>query len=53
MAEGIYRVTEDFERELAKYTGAPYAIALDNAINALFLSLMYEGVAAATITTAE
>ena len=53
MAEGIYRVTEDFERELAKYTGAPYAIALDNASNALFLSLMYEGVAAATITTAE
>lgn len=50
MAEGIYRVTEDFERELAKYTGAPYAIALDNASNALFLSLMYEGVAAATIT---
>jgi dTDP-4-amino-4,6-dideoxygalactose transaminase len=43
-------VTEDFERELAKYTGAPYAIALDNASNALFLSLMYEGVAAATIT---
>jgi len=50
VAEGIYRVTEDFERELAKYTGAPYAIALDNASNALFLSLMYEGVAAATIT---
>lgn len=50
MAEGIYRVTEDFERELAKYTGAPYAVALDNASNALFLSLMYEGVAGATIT---
>lgn len=49
MAEGIYRVTEDFERELAKYTGAPYAVALDNASNALFLSLMYEGVAGATI----
>jgi len=50
VAEGIYRVTEDFERELAKYTGAPYAVALDNASNALFLSLMYEGVAGATIT---
>ena len=50
MAEGIYRVTEDFERELAKYTGAPYAVALDNASNALFLSLMYEGIAGATIT---
>jgi dTDP-4-amino-4,6-dideoxygalactose transaminase len=50
VAEGIYRVTEDFERELAKYTGAPHAVALDNASNALFLSLMYEGVAGATIT---
>lgn len=50
MAEGIYKVTEDFESELAKYTGAPYAVALDNASNALFLSLMYEGVAGATIT---
>ena len=50
MAEGIYRVTEDFERELVKYTGAPYAVALDNASNALFLSLMYEGIAGATIT---
>ena len=50
MAEGIYRVTEDFERELANYTGAPYAVALDNASNALFLSLIYEGVTGATIT---
>jgi len=50
VVEGIYKVTEEFESELAKYTGAPYAVALDNASNALFLSLMYEGITGATIT---
>jgi dTDP-4-amino-4,6-dideoxygalactose transaminase len=44
MAEGIYKITEDFEAALCKYTGAPYAVAVDNCSNALFLALMYEGV---------
>ena len=42
MAQGVYKITEDFEQKIAEYTGAPYAIALDNMSNALFLALYYE-----------
>ena len=42
MANGIYKVTEDFERALADYTGARFAVTLDNMSNALFLALYYE-----------
>jgi len=42
MAQGVHKITEDFEKELCKYTGAPYAITVDNMSNALFLSLYYE-----------
>ena len=42
MAEGAHKITEDFEKLLSNYTGSPYAIALDNMSNALFLSLYYE-----------
>ena len=42
MAQGVHRVTEEFEKMLCDYTGAPYAVALDNMSNALFLSLYYE-----------
>lgn len=42
MATGIYKITEEFESALSKYTGAPYVIALDNQSNALFLALYYE-----------
>jgi hypothetical protein len=37
MAQGVHKITEDFEKALCDYTGAPYAIALDNMSNALFL----------------
>lgn len=50
MAEGIYKITEDFEKMLSKYTGAPYVVTVDNQSNALFLSLMYENVKGKTIT---
>lgn len=43
-ASGIYKVTQDFEEMVASYTGAPYAVAVDNASNALFLALYYEKV---------
>ena len=43
-ASGIYKVTQDFEEMVASYTGAPYAVAVDNASNALFLGLYYEKV---------
>lgn len=42
MANGIYKITEQFEEELCKYTGAKYAVTLDNMSNALFLALYYE-----------
>ena len=42
MANGIYKITEDFEKALADYTGAKYVVTLDNMSNALFLALYYE-----------
>jgi dTDP-4-amino-4,6-dideoxygalactose transaminase len=50
MANGIYKVTEDFEKALGDYTGAPYVVAVDNQSNALFLALMYEKAAGKTIS---
>lgn len=41
-AQGAHRITEMFEEELCKYTGAPYCVCVDNASNALFLALYYE-----------
>jgi dTDP-4-amino-4,6-dideoxygalactose transaminase len=42
MANGIYKITEDFEKSLSDYTGSPYVVTVDNQSNALFLSLYYE-----------
>lgn len=42
MANGVHKITEDFEKALSDYTGAPYVVALDNMSNALFLALYYE-----------
>lgn len=50
MANGIYKVTEDFETALGNYTGAPYVVTVDNQSNALFLALMYEKAAGKTIS---
>ena len=50
MANGIYKVTEEFEEKLAHYTGAKYAITVDNMSNALFLTLMYEDIKDQEIT---
>lgn len=44
MAEGVYKITEQFEKELCDYTGSPYAVAVDNQSNAMFLALTYENV---------
>lgn len=40
MANGVYKITEDFQKELSDYTGAPYVITVDNQSNGLFLALM-------------
>ena len=50
MANGVYKITEDFEKALSDYTGAPYVITVDNQSNALFLALMYEKVTGMEIT---
>ena len=44
MANGIYKITEDFEKALSDYTGAKYVVTVDNQSNDLFLALMYEKV---------
>lgn len=36
-----YRVVDDFERELADYTGARYAVCVNSCTNAIYLSLVY------------
>jgi len=50
MANGVYKVTEQFEQALSDYTGAPYVVTVDNQSNALFLALMYEKVSGMEIT---
>jgi Predicted pyridoxal phosphate-dependent enzyme apparently involved in regulation of cell wall biogenesis len=37
----IYDVTDAFEKRLCEFTDAPYAVAVDNQSNALFLALMW------------
>ena len=44
MANGIYKITDEFEEKLAHYTGAKYAVTVDNMSNGLFLALYYENV---------
>jgi len=39
MANGVYTITENFEKALSDYTGAPYVVTVDNQSNALFLAL--------------
>jgi len=51
MANGVYKITEDFEKSLSDYTGAPYVICLDNQSNGLFLSLYYEHYVCKTLTS--
>lgn len=36
-----HEITREFENILCEYTGAPYAVAVDNCCNALFLCLRY------------
>lgn len=36
-----HAITKEFEKALCEYTGAPYAVAVDNQSNALYLCLVY------------
>jgi len=40
--KNVYDITNEFEEKLAHYTGARFAVTLDNMSNALFLALYYE-----------
>ena len=42
MAYGVYKNTEEFEEQLAQYTGSKHAVTVDNMSNGLFLALYYE-----------
>lgn len=44
-----YKVVQMFEEEVANYTGAPYAVAVDNCTDALFLCCLYKKVKDVTI----
>jgi dTDP-4-amino-4,6-dideoxygalactose transaminase len=49
MKHNPYKIVEMFEEEIAEYTGAPYAVALDNCTDALFLCCTYLKVQYVTI----
>ena len=49
--KNVYDITNEFEKRLTEYTGAPYAVTVDNQSNALFLSLYYENYISKSITS--
>ncbi len=49
--KNVYDITNEFERRLGDYTGAPYVVTVDNQSNALFLALYYEHYVNKSITS--
>ena len=49
--KNVYDITNEFEKRLGEYTGAPYVVTVDNQSNALFLSLYYENYVKKSIKT--
>lgn len=49
MKHNPYKIVEMFEEEISDYTGSPFAIALDNCSDALFLCCLYLKVNEVTI----
>ena len=49
--KNVYDITNEFERCLGEYTGAPYVVTLDNQSNGLFLALYYENYVKKSIKT--
>ena len=49
MKHNPYKIVEMFEEEISEYTGSPFAIALDNCSDALFLCCLYLKVSEVTI----
>jgi dTDP-4-amino-4,6-dideoxygalactose transaminase len=48
--KNVYDITNEFEKRLSDYTGAPYVVTVDNQSNALFLALMFEDIKGQEIT---
>ena len=51
--KNVYDITDEFEKRLSDYTGAPYVITVDNQSNGLFLALYYEHYVNKSISTDE
>lgn len=49
--KNVYDITNEFEKRLGDYTGAPYVVTVDNQSNALFLALYYEHYVNKSITS--
>ena len=49
MKHNPYKIVQMFEEEIAEYTGSPFAVALDNCTDALFLCCAYLNVQDVTI----
>jgi dTDP-4-amino-4,6-dideoxygalactose transaminase len=49
MKHNPYKIVQMFEEEIADYTGSPYAVAVDNCSDALFLCCLYLKVNKVTI----
>lgn len=49
--KNVYDITNEFEKRLGDYTGAPYVVTVDNQSNALFLALYYEHYVSKSITS--
>jgi len=49
MKHNPYKIVQMFEEEIAEYTGSPFAVALDNCTDALFLCCAYLKVQDVTI----
>ena len=49
MKHNPYKIVEMFEEDVSEYTGSPFAIALDNCSDALFLCCLYLKVSEVTI----
>jgi dTDP-4-amino-4,6-dideoxygalactose transaminase len=49
--KNVYDITNEFEKRLSEYTGAPYVITVDNQSNGLFLALYYEHYVNKSITS--
>ena len=49
MKHNPYKIVQMFEEEISDYTGSPYAVAVDNCTDALFLCCLYHKVETVTI----